>query len=140
MSFYMIFIIVLSGILFKKGKQMRKLFTKGLCYLMMFVLVGCTTDQDSLSSKQQKAVNNSIAYIKNSSFSSKDRINTKVISISLATESTWKSTLDKDSVVDESTIDSTDWVITIGESSGHDFAIIVCDSESSKVIGYKPID
>ena len=119
---------------------MRKQFTKGLCYLMIFVLVGCTTDQDSLLSKQQKAVNNSIAYIKNSSFSSKDSINTKVISISLATESTWKSTWDMDSIVDESAIDPTDWVITIGESSGHDYAIIVCDSESSKVIGYKPID
>lgn len=119
---------------------MRKPMTKGICLLMSFVLVGCTTDQDSLLSKQQKAVNNSIAYIKNSSFSSKDSINTKVISISLATESTWRSVWDKDSIVDESAIDSTDWVITIGESSGHDFAIIVCDSENSKVIGYKPID
>jgi len=80
---------------------MRKLFTKGLSNLMIFVLVGCTTDQASLLSKQQKAVNNSIAYIKNSSFNSKERINTKVISISLATESTWKSTWDMDFIVDK---------------------------------------
>ena len=43
-----------------------------------------------LTSEQQKAVNNSINYIKNSSFTAKDRINTNTIKIESADEKTWE--------------------------------------------------
>ncbi len=119
---------------------MRKKLSLILSLAILMTLLGCSINDDSSSTKQEKAVSNSIAYIKNSSFTSKDLIDTKQISISLATQTTWKSVWDKESPVDEGDVDSTDWIITIGDTSGHDFAIIVCDSESSKVIGYKPID
>lgn len=93
-----------------------------------------------LTSEQQKAVNNSINYIKNSSFTAKDRINTNTIKIESADEKTWEFVWSKDSKVENNAVDSTDWIITIGDTSNHDFAVIVCDSNTYEVIGYIPIE
>lgn len=93
-----------------------------------------------LTSEQQKAVNNSINYIKNSSFTAKDRINTNTIKIGSADEKTWEFVWSKDSKVENNAVDSTDWIITIGDTSNHDFAVIVCDSNTYEVIGYIPIE
>jgi hypothetical protein len=46
----------------------------------------------------------------------------------------------KDSKVENNAVDSTDLIITIGDTSNHDFAIIVCDSNTYEVIGYIPIE
>lgn len=92
-----------------------------------------------LSPEQQKAVNNSLNYIKNSPFAAKDRINTNIIEITSANEKTWESVWSKDSKVENNAVDSTDWIITIGDISNHDFAIIVCDSNTCEVIGHIPI-
>lgn len=35
---------------------------------------------------------------------------------------------------------SGNWKITIGDTSGHDIAIVVCDADTGKVIEYIPIE
>lgn len=35
--------------------------------------------------------------------------------------------------------DAVHWTFTIGETQGHDFAVLVCSSESGDVVGYIPI-
>ncbi|MEG0775489.1 hypothetical protein [Clostridium sp.] len=136
---------------------MKKYLTITLILLMLFTLFGCNStkgsvsseqqkgslstqqQKGSLSAEQQKAVNNSINYIKNSSFTAKDRINTNIITIKNADEKTWEFVYSQNSKVDKNSVDSTDWIITIGDTSDHDFAIIVCDSITYEVIGYMPI-
>lgn len=115
---------------------MKKYLTITLILLMFFTLFGCNSNKISLSSEQQKAVNNSINYIKNSEFTSKNRINTNIITIKNADEKTWEFVHSENSKADKNTVDSTDWIITIGDTSDHDFAVIVCDSNTFEVIGY----
>lgn len=119
---------------------MKKYLTITLILLMLFILFGCNSKKASLTPGQQKAVNNSINYIKNSSFAVKDRIDTDIITIKNANEKTWESVWSKGHKVDKNAVDSTDWIITIGDTSNHDFAIIVCDSNTYEVIGNIPID
>jgi predicted metalloprotease len=123
---------------------MKKVLITLLVLLISISFIGCDSKQNSktssLSEGQQKSVDNCIEYIRNSSFTSKDHIDTSIIKIESATENTWKSVWSKDSKIEEKTIDLTDWIITIGNTSGHNFAIIVCDSNNYKVIGYIPID
>ena len=127
---------------------MKKYLTMTIILVVSFSMFGCDSNkissspeqQISLSSEQQKAVNNSINYIKNSEFDSKDRIDTNVITIENADERTWESVYKEDANADKNSVDPTDWIITIGDRSGHDFARIVCDSDTFEVIGYIPIE
>lgn len=127
---------------------MKKYWIIPLALLILFTLVGCsgkkasieTPPQISLSSEQQKAVQNSIEYIKNSEFTSKDRIDTSLIQIDTAEENTWQFVYTDSGKAEESTVDTTDWIITLGDRSGFDFAVIVCDSTTTQVIGYMPIE
>jgi len=104
------------------------------------ILSGCNTKTESFPEGQQVAVEKSIAFIKNSSFSSRNRIDFKVVKVENATDKTWESVWNDNHKIEEKMVDSTDWVITIGETSGHDFAVIVCDSETYEVVGYIPIE
>lgn len=99
-----------------------------------------TNNEISLSSEQQKAVNNSIDFIKNSEFDAKDRIDTSIITINNADEKTWEILYLENSKADKNSVDSTDWIITIGDRPGHDFTRIVCDSDTFEVIGHIPIE
>ena len=127
---------------------MKKYWIIPLALMLLFTLVGCsakkasieTDPQISLSSEQQKAVQNSIEYIKNSELASKDRIDTSLIKIDTAEENTWQSVYTNSGKAEESTVDTTDWIITLGDRSGFDFAVIVCDSTTSEVIGYMPME
>ena len=127
---------------------MKKYWIIPLALMLLFTLVGCsakkasieTDPQISLSSEQQKAVQNSIEYIKNSELTSKDRIDTSLIKIDTAEENTWQSVYTNSGKAEESTVDTTDWIITLGDRSGFDFAVIVCDSTTSEVIGYMPME
>lgn len=119
---------------------MKQRVAFSLILLLLTTFCGCNSDNSSLSFRQQKAVENSIKYIKKSSFSSKNRIDTSVIKIANATDVTWKSVWNSRNQNGEEEVDTSDWVITIGSASAHDFAIIVCDSQTSKVIGYIPVD
>ena len=127
---------------------MKKYWIIPLALMLLFTLVGCsakkasieTDPQISLSSEQQKAVQNSIEYIKNSELASKDRIDTSLIKIDTAEENTWQSVYIDSGKAEESAVDTTDWIITLGDRSGFDFAVIVCDSTTSEVIGYMPME
>lgn len=127
---------------------MKKYWIIPLALMLLFTLVGCsakkasieTDPQISLSSEQQEAVENSIAYIKNSELASKDKIDTSLIKIDTAEENTWQSVYTDSGKAEESAVDTTDWIITLGDRSGFDFAVIVCDSTTSEVIGYMPME
>lgn len=132
--------------------KIEKLIPIILCTLLF--TVGCSSVDDndvptlvtdsnieiSLSPEQQKAVDNSIDFIESSEFASKDRIDTSMITIKNADERTWEFVYLDNAKADETSVDSTDWIITIGDRSGHDFARIVCDRDTFEVIGYMPIE
>jgi len=121
---------------------MKRILTTFLALFIVISFVAYDLKEGLMSPGQQKAVANSIEFIRNSSFTSKDRINTDIIRIENATENTWKSVYSKGSKIEETSVDSTDWVIMIGDilTPSHDFTFIVCDSETYKVIGYIPIE
>ena len=135
-------------VIYTNGGIMKKYWIIPLALMLLFTLVGCsakkasieTDPQISLSSEQQEAVENSIAYIKNSELASKDRIDTSLIKIDTAEENTWQFVYTDSGKAEESTVDTTDWIITLGDRSGFDFAVIVCDSTTSEVIGYMPME
>lgn len=109
-----------------------------LFYAAFFI--GCESNTSSLSAEQQKAVGNSIEFMKNYFYDTKGRIDTNIIKVKKATENDCKHVqLPNDSKLGEDAIDTTDWVITIGDTSGHNYTIIVCDSGTGEVIGYIPI-
>ena len=120
---------------------MKKALTPFLILLIAILFMGCNSNSKkiSLSEGQQKAVDNSIEFIRKSAFTSKDRMDTSIIKIEKATANTWKAVHSATSKIDENAVDSTDWLITIGDTFAHNFAIIVCDSITYKVIGYLPI-
>ena len=86
-------------VIYTNGGIMKKYWIIPLVLLILSSLAGCapkkvsveTPPQTSLSSEQQKAVQNSIEYIKNSELASKDRIDTSLIKIDTAEENTWQS-------------------------------------------------
>ena len=119
---------------------MKRLFVIFLSILIGIAFVGCDSKGSSLSAGQRKAVDNSMEFIIHSPFNTKDRIDTDIIKIENATENTWKSAWYDGAQIKENGIDLTDWVITIGDTSYHDFACIVCDSSTYKVIGYIPTE
>jgi hypothetical protein len=114
-----------------------------VCIVLVSVIsfLGCSSGASSLTDGQKKAVQNSITYIKNSEFTNKNSINTKIIKIENITEEYRGEVFSYGSKVDKSKVDLNDWVITIGSiTGGHNFAKIVCDSNTYEVIGYIPID
>ncbi|WP_130850370.1 hypothetical protein [Intestinimonas timonensis] len=36
-------------------------------------------------------------------------------------------------------LDAADWAVTLGDTTGHDYAVLLCDSETLAVLGYLPI-
>jgi hypothetical protein len=91
-------------------------------------------------STKQKAVANSIGYIKNSPYTEKNDINIDEVNIRNANDNTWKSVFTEKGSLNENIVDSTDWVITIGNTSAYKFAVIVCDSKTGEAIGHIPIE
>lgn len=118
---------------------MRKTVTILLLILLFaFALHGCGPN---IPAHQREAYENCVAYIKNSSFSRKDFIDTGIVRIETLMEE------QKDAVwVEVNGVEAyfsqeqpEHWLFTIGDTSGHDFAMLVCNSETGEVIGYIPI-
>jgi hypothetical protein len=107
---------------------------------MIFTLISCNSSVESFSREQQKAVNKSIEYIKNSSFRNKERINFSIIKLKQTNENTWEMVHHPDHKIEKNMVDTTDWIITIGDTSYQDFAAVVCDSKTFEVIGFIPIE
>jgi hypothetical protein len=108
-------------------------------FIFLF-LSGCAAGNDSLSQKQKEAVANSISFIKNSSFTCRDQIDAGKVSIRNATERTWESAWHDGNPMEQNETDANDWIITVGDTSGFNFAMILCDSGTGEVIGYIPVD
>lgn len=104
------------------------------------ILNSCGIKENRMSDTQKEAVDNSLAYISESAFSAKDRIDKREIEISKVTSGDLKFIWNEDLKLKESSLDTSDWVITIGDTSGHDFAVMICDSKTSEVLGYIPIE
>ncbi len=116
---------------------MKRLYITILVVLVAISFVVCNSRESFFSSQKQKAVKNCIEYIQNSSMEWKDHIDTNIINIKNATDTTWRYIQCKDGRIEEDKIDITDWVITIGDTSDHCYATLVCDSSTCEVIGYK---
>lgn len=117
---------------------MKRLLTIFFVFLINLSFFGCGTKENLFSVKQQKAIDDSVKYLDNFTFSSEEGVNSDIIQIKNATESTWKLVSTLDDTIDENDVDVNDWVITIGDTSKVDYAIIVYDCETEKVIGYIP--
>lgn len=80
---------------------------------------------------------NCAAWLAASTFEQKDRVDTTLVSIAQVTEEELAA-----AVCDEESaalLDAADWAVTLGDTSGHDYAILLCDSETLAVLGYVPI-
>ncbi len=124
------------------GEKWRKMIRKAAVASLFAALVlsGCSAQQSTMSATQKKAVENSLVYISESDFSFKDRINKKKFEIRSVTSGELQFVWNDDLQMEESALDTSDWVITIGDTSGHDFAVMICDSRTSEVLGYIPIE
>lgn len=121
-------------------KNMKKLMLTLLVLCIIISFSGCDLQGGSLSAEQQKAVDNSIQFINNFSFAPKRYIDTSIVKIKNVTDDIRNSVFYEDKKIEKNAIGLTDWVITIGDTSDHAFANIVCDSDTFEVIGYIPID
>lgn len=118
---------------------MKRYFIILIMIFIIFTLSACSSKAESLFGEQQKAVDNSIEYIKNSSFRFKENINYDIVKIELAKENTWEIVRHPDYKISKNMIDTTDLIITIGDiNSGHNYAMIVCDGMTYEVIGSIP--
>lgn len=95
-----------------------------------------STDLENLKNDQK--YQNCLEYINNSSFESWKSIDVDVVESKKLTETTKKYvSIEKGN---ESLLDSSDLIYTIGDTFAHNFANVICDSQTNKVIGYIPID
>lgn len=80
---------------------------------------------------------NCAAWLAASTFEQKDRVDTTLVSIAQVTEGELAAAVsDEESAA---LLDGTDWTVTLGDTSGHDYAVLLCDSETLSVLGYVPI-
>ena len=110
--------------------------------LLLMLAAALLPDCDrNIPEHQREAYENCLEYLKNSSHMRKDHINIKIVTIETLEEEQKRSV---DIVVNGvenyfGREQPEHWLFTIGDTSGHDFAMIVCNSETSEVIGNIPI-
>lgn len=81
---------------------------------------------------------NCAAWLADSTFDQKDRVDTTLVSVAPVTQGELAA-----AVCDEESaalLDGTDWTVTLGDTSGHDYAVLLCDSETLAVLGYVPTE
>ena len=81
---------------------------------------------------------NCAAWLEGSSFEQKDRVDATLAAVARVTQEELAAAV-CDSAGQQALLDDTDWAVTLGDTSGHDFAILLCDSETLAVLGYVPI-
>ena len=82
---------------------------------------------------------NCAAWLEGSSFEQKDRVDATLAAVARVTQEELAAAV-CDSAGQQALLDDTDWAVTLGDTSGHDFAILLCDSETLAVLGYVPIE
>ena len=80
---------------------------------------------------------NCAAWLAESAFDQKDRVDTAIVSVVPITEGDLEAAVCDDESA--ALLDRTDWAVTLGDTSGHDYAVLLCDSETLAVLGYVPI-
>lgn len=80
---------------------------------------------------------NCAAWLADSDLEQKDRVDTSLVSVAQVTEGDLEAAVCEDESA--ALLDGADWAVTMGDTSGHDFAILLCDSETLAVLGYVPI-
>ena len=81
---------------------------------------------------------NCAAWLAASTLEQKDRVDTTLVSVAPVTQGDLAA-----AVCDEESaalLDGTDWAVTLGDTSGHDYAVFLCDSETLAVLGYVPME
>ncbi len=116
---------------------MKKCIAILLLMAVAFPLAGCA----NVPEHQRAAYENCLEYIKNSSFSRKDFIDTGIVRIETLKEEQKDAVWIEVNGVEEyfGREQPEHWLFTIGDTSGHNFAMLVCNSETDSVIGYIPI-
>ncbi len=97
--------------------------------------------QQKLPPEQQNAFNNCLEYIRQSSFDSKHAIDTKAVKARPLPEEPQdfvriKANGPADSFARQP---QRHWLFTIGKTDEHNFAQLVCESETEQAIGYIPV-
>lgn len=81
---------------------------------------------------------NCAAWLADSTFDQKDRVDTTLVFVAPVTEGDLAAAVcDGESAA---LLDGTDWAVTLGDTIGHDYAVLLCDSETLAVLGYVPIE
>ena len=81
---------------------------------------------------------NCAAWLADSTFDQKDRVDTALVSVVQVTEGDLAAAVcDGESAA---LLDGGDWAVTLGDTVGHDYAVLLCDSETLAVLGYVPIE
>lgn len=81
---------------------------------------------------------NCAAWLAASTFEQKDRVDTTLVSVAPVTQGELASAV-CDGEDRQALLDGTDWAVILGDTSGHDYAILLCDSQTLAVLGYVPI-
>ena len=80
---------------------------------------------------------NCAAWLADSTFDQKDRVDTTLVSVAQVTEGDLAAAVCDDESA--ALLDAVDWAVTLGDTTGHDYAVLLCDSETLAVLGYLPI-
>lgn len=80
---------------------------------------------------------NCAAWLAESAFDQRDRVDTSLMTVTPVTEGDLAAAICDDGSTE--LLDDADWVVTLGDTAGHDFAILLCDRETLTVLGYVPI-
>ncbi len=86
----------------------------------------------------QMAVDNSRVWLVESSLENKAAVDTDTVSVATLTQAEQALVISSEGT--QAILDLTDWVVTLGDPSGPDFARLVCDSATGEVIGYLPAE
>lgn len=123
---------------------MKKLFIVISLLVSIMMLASCEEKpvlNESFKSEgleNDQGYQNCLEYINNSSFESWKNIDKNIVKSQKVTEVVEEYvSIEKGK---EDLLDSSDLIYEIGDTSGHNFANIVCDSETNEVIGYIPIE
>ena len=94
-----------------------------------------TADQETTEALRA----NCVAWLASSSLDCRARVDTSLISVARVTGGELSSAVCGDADR-QAMLDDTDWAVTLGDTAGHDFAVLLCDSETLEVLGHVPVE
>lgn len=76
-------------------------------------------------------------WLQNSSLSQKDQVDTALVQISSPSEEDLTAVIGSAEALSQ--LDTSDWKVILGDSSGQNFVTLFCDSDTLTVLGYLPV-